>query len=131
MCRTERLAATPDRDGMLTERVIPLMPTADDVRTYRDLARLADRLGEYDPIEFWLSAPFPLNLMDTGSYRLKRAVDAVVEVAEVDGAAVDGAGVDGAAVDGAGVDGAATTAAASPLPLRGLGYLDRGAIEGY
>ena len=78
MCRTERLAATPDRDGMLIERRLPAASvTADDVRAYRTQARVADLLDQPDVFEYWRSSPYIFNLMDGYQVkeRLKRAID--------------------------------------------------------
>lgn len=82
MCRTERLAATADRDGMLTE--VPsngMALTADDVRGLSTLGALADHSGGPSNalFEFWRSAPYPLNLMDRSSYVVKRALDERLE----------------------------------------------------
>lgn len=71
MCRTERLAATPDRDGMLTEMPIPpLGPTPDDVRALRWLNQLSREVGaRRDVLEYWRVAPYVLQFMD--GYDLK------------------------------------------------------------
>lgn len=69
--RTERLAASADRDGMLAEvppRDMRLEPQ--DVRAYLDLAHIARAIGQRDALEFWKSSPFCLNFMD--DYLLKR-----------------------------------------------------------
>ena len=81
MCRTERLAATPDRDGMLLEAPLPaLEPTPADLRAYLDTARVAEALEEPDPMEYWKSAPYLLNLMD--DYKLKRELRRELEEAD-------------------------------------------------
>ena len=70
MVRTERLAATPDRDGMLTEvQSIPPTLTAADVHTYLGLEQIAGEVGADRALEFWKSAAFPLNFMD--DYKFK------------------------------------------------------------
>jgi hypothetical protein len=72
MVRTERLAATADRGGMLEAR-----PTAGDevtepdVRSYVAIERLARALGISDPMELWKSAPYLLNFME--GYKLDAA----------------------------------------------------------
>ncbi|AFV90116.1 Helicase domain-containing protein [Acidipropionibacterium acidipropionici ATCC 4875] len=65
MSRTERLAATPDRDGMLTTVNTPAGPlTAADVADYVSLRAVARCVGSYDPLELWRSAPHTLAMMD-------------------------------------------------------------------
>ena len=74
MVRTERLGATSDRSGMLTERRcdgLDLRPQ--DVGRYVAGARLARALEVYDPMEYWLSAPNLVNFMD--GYKLNEAFD--------------------------------------------------------
>ncbi|UFU01868.1 helicase [Ruania suaedae] len=84
MCRTERLAADPQRNGMLAERMVEAPLTAQDVRAYAHLRQVVSMIDGTsgrrvrDPFEFWHSSPYPLHLMDTGSYVLKQALDAAV-----------------------------------------------------
>lgn len=70
MCRTERLAVTADRCGMLRE--IPSATTleAGDVESYIGLQNLARALEHPDTVEYWKSAPYLLSFMD--DYSLKR-----------------------------------------------------------
>ena len=72
MCRTERLAASPDRDGMLVEKPLPpARPTADDVRALRRLHEVAQEVGSHrDVLEYWRVAPYVLQFMD--GYDLKQ-----------------------------------------------------------
>lgn len=71
MVRTERLAATPDRDGMLVQvGAAPLSVTSAEAVTYRGLGQIADALEQGDPIEYWKSAPFLLSFME--DYKLKQ-----------------------------------------------------------
>lgn len=71
MTRTERLASTPDRDGMIGERTWSgLELTASDVRDYRRLQHASKVLKGQDPMEFWRSSPFVLELMD--GYKVKQ-----------------------------------------------------------
>jgi hypothetical protein len=66
MVRTERLAATVDRDGMLWQvPVPPLTVTADDAMTY--LSRLGPCGGPSRPagtLEYWKSSPYLLSFME-------------------------------------------------------------------
>lgn len=71
MARTERLASTPDRDGMLTEPPVAVQVTGTDLVAYRRVADLADELSHHNPVEYWKSAPYLLNFME--AYRLKQA----------------------------------------------------------
>lgn len=72
MCRTERLAVTPDRDGMLRE-----VPSIDghlglaDLRGLKAIAGVARALRSTDIFEYWRSAPYVLNLMEHEGYKVK------------------------------------------------------------
>ncbi|MEZ5285581.1 MAG: hypothetical protein R2712_12415 [Vicinamibacterales bacterium] len=69
--RTERLAVTPDRNGMLAEvpaKVPSLTPT--DVEHYLALQRVSRATESGDALEYWKSAPYLLNFME--DYELKR-----------------------------------------------------------
>lgn len=78
--RTERLAVTEDRDGMLREVPRPdLKLTASDVCSYPKLRRIASALEAGDVLEFWKSAPFLLNFME--DYEVKRAFTRALDVA--------------------------------------------------
>ncbi|HKQ50441.1 MAG TPA: helicase-related protein [Phycisphaerae bacterium] len=73
MARTERLAATHDRSGMLKERPSPdLQLRESDVRQYVTLSRVARALDHGDIVEYWKSAPYLLNFMD--DYELKKGL---------------------------------------------------------
>jgi hypothetical protein len=73
MCRTERLAVTSDRSGMLRE--IPSTPTlaAADVASYLGLQGVARALAHHDTVEYWKSAPYLLSFME--DYALKRDLE--------------------------------------------------------
>jgi hypothetical protein len=65
MVRTERLAVTPDRSGMLTERPVGQMRLEPrDVASYAETLRLAEVVEHNDPMEFWKAAPWLLNFME-------------------------------------------------------------------
>jgi hypothetical protein len=85
MVRTERLAVTADRNGMLTE--IPSAPavTKTDLRAYVGLQKAAAAIGTASSIEYWKSAPYLLNFMNTGEYKLKVEFDRAL----ADGGALD------------------------------------------
>jgi hypothetical protein len=70
MVRTERLAASADRNGMLTEIVLSPPLAIDEVSAYLSYARVAQALGHADITEYWKSAPYLLNFMD--EYEFKR-----------------------------------------------------------
>jgi hypothetical protein len=71
MVRTERLAASVDRNGMLAEvftaqdQVRP-----DDLVRFVHLDRIARAVDADDQVEYWKSSSYPLNLMD--DYKFKR-----------------------------------------------------------
>ena len=77
MARTERLAATPDRDGMLGERDAPAPVAPDDLRSYLRFGEIARLVGYPDPTEYWKSAPYLINFMER--YKLKQAVKQAAE----------------------------------------------------
>ncbi|QYG95213.1 SWF/SNF helicase family protein [Iamia sp. SCSIO 61187] len=78
MVRTERLAATPDRSGMLApadDGGVQLR--GDDIRRYVGAARLSRALGVGDPMDYWLSAPFLANFQSR--YKLGQALGVAAE----------------------------------------------------
>ncbi len=65
MARTERLAVTQDRSGMLTEREPHRLElVADDVRQFLAAEQLADRLDSGGMMAYWQSTPYPVTFMD-------------------------------------------------------------------
>ncbi len=74
MVRTERLASTPDRDGMLGEAKMPGLSLAErDLHDYRFLSRVAAALGQPDMLEYWRSSPYVFELMD--GYVVKKELE--------------------------------------------------------
>ncbi len=72
MVRTERLAASPERGGMLLERNMAAHDLdVADVRAWFALQEIADKLHQGDCMEYWKSAPYVLNFMDR--YQLSKA----------------------------------------------------------
>jgi hypothetical protein len=79
MSRTERLAATADRNGMLTHKTFThLTMETSDVRGWRAVDDLAQDLGVPGAFEYWRSAPYTANLMDQG-YQLQERLLAAIE----------------------------------------------------
>jgi hypothetical protein len=82
MARTERLATASGRGGMLLDA-----PPADaslgaaDVRAFLGAQRIADVIEQGDLVEYWKSAPFLFNFMD--SYALKDAFIKAVDSREI------------------------------------------------
>jgi hypothetical protein len=76
MCRTERLAATQNRSGMLdpmpADALAPVL-TAGDLRQFAELDRIAEQLKHHDVMEYWKSTPYPLNFMD--DYKLAQSFE--------------------------------------------------------
>ena len=58
MVRTERLAASLDRNGMLREVSAGAEVDADDLRAYLGMQRVARVIEAPDVIEYWKSAPY-------------------------------------------------------------------------
>lgn len=81
MVRTERLAASPDRDGMLAEIPCQNMKLeTQDLEAYLSLQNIARILEQYDTLEYWKSAPYLLNFMD--NYELKRSFTQAIEASQ-------------------------------------------------
>jgi len=82
MARTERLASDTQRGGMLLDA-----PAAHaslhsvDVRAYLGAQRIADTVEQGDVVEYWKSAPYLFNFMDT--YALKQAFKSAPEKQEM------------------------------------------------
>jgi hypothetical protein len=70
MARTERLAATDDRSGMLREQRSPVRLEDSDVRQYMVASQVATVLNHGEIVEYWKSAPYLLNFME--DYQLKK-----------------------------------------------------------
>jgi hypothetical protein len=78
MSRTERLAASEDRNGML--QVVPcehLQLDPAEVETYLHLQKVSRLLEQGDMVEYWKSAPYLLNFMD--NYEVKDAFHDALE----------------------------------------------------
>ena len=71
MARTERLASDSQRGGMLLEAPANAPLHSMDVRAFLGAQRIADIVEQGDVIEYWKSAPYLFNFMDT--YALKQA----------------------------------------------------------
>ena len=109
IARTERLAQSSDRDGMLREvRPAGAELTSSDVHAYLTAQDVAWRLDQNDPLEFWKSSPYLLNLMD--KYKLKGNLMHLIE-------------------GGSGMEGYGAIAEALARPKAGL--IDWQAIESY
>ncbi|MYA25202.1 MAG: hypothetical protein F4091_06985 [Acidimicrobiales bacterium] len=72
MSRTERLSATPSRDGMLAEHEAQVTVTPDDLHAYLRIGDLAETVEHHEPTEYWKSGPYLVNFMER--YKLKEAV---------------------------------------------------------
>jgi hypothetical protein len=72
MARTERLASSTAREGMLLDEP-PAETTLHetDIRAFLGAQRIATALDQGDVVEYWKSAPYLFNFMD--NYALKRA----------------------------------------------------------
>ena len=77
MARTERLAATPKRDGMLRELDAQVKVLHNDLHAYLRFDGLAEAVGHHQPTEYWKSGPYLVNFME--DYRFKRLIAQAVE----------------------------------------------------
>ena len=80
MVRTERLAVTNDRSGMLADRKLQARLEPNDVRNFAMVDRLSGLLSAGDPTDYWKSAPYLLNFME--GYQLKRNLKAALLVGD-------------------------------------------------
>lgn len=88
MARTERLATSTDRSGMLVEVPATSVRLQEaDVRAYTSLQRIVRSAKLPDTVEFWKAAPYLLNFMD--EYKIKRGVKDALELDEVRGDITD------------------------------------------
>ncbi len=78
MARTERVAATVDRDAMLVERKTSSAITPVDVRQYMAADALFRAVGDRDPMALWKSAPYLLHFMR--GYRVNDRLDEALEL---------------------------------------------------
>lgn len=78
MVRTERLSVTADRSGMLHDGTIGgATLRASDLAGYLLADRLSQFLGGGDVLEYWKSAPYLFNFME--SYKLKKDFQTALE----------------------------------------------------
>ncbi len=78
MVRTEKLATSKDRGGMLIEKTAAGMQLqARDVLGYCELQQVTKFLDMPDAIEYWKSSSYLLNLME--NYKLKTQLNAALE----------------------------------------------------
>lgn len=78
MVRTERLAASADRNGMLIEIHSPHNRVeASDLKSYVALEKIADEISLNSPIEYWKSSPYLFNFMEDYEFkkRFKEATE--------------------------------------------------------
>ena len=72
MVMTERVPLTKRGDGMIQEVTDLEDLSAEDLASFVLVDRVARELGASDPLEYWKSAPYLLNMMDGPRYKLKR-----------------------------------------------------------
>lgn len=82
--RTERLAVTADRDGMIEERSLPACRLErQDLEAFSALDSIARALEQADVVEYWKSAPYLLNFMERDGYEIKRSLLEQLEAGEI------------------------------------------------
>jgi hypothetical protein len=87
MVRTERLASTPDRGGMLVSHEARLPVAAVDLQHYLAVQRVAKAIDYGDTMEYWKSAPYVFNFME--DYELKTKFTRAIAGAKADDAALE------------------------------------------
>ena len=80
MARTERVAASDDRDAMVAEDRRSATVTASDVRQYLAADAVYRAVGDRDPMPFWKSAPYLAHFMH--GYRFNDLLDEAVRAPE-------------------------------------------------
>lgn len=77
MVRTERVASTVGRNAMLDDVITAAEIRRPDLKQAKLVDRLARAVATQDPIEYWKSAPYLLNVMK--EYKLKEEVHARIK----------------------------------------------------
>ena len=78
MARTERVAASDERDAMLIEPGVRLSLKPTDVRQYLAADALFEAVGDRDPMPFWKSAPYLVHFMR--GYKFNERLDETLEL---------------------------------------------------
>jgi len=78
MVRTERLAVSDDRNGMLYEVPVPGVELVErDLTSYLSVQKVASAVGQPDILEYWKSGAYLLNFME--SYKVKEKFRTAIE----------------------------------------------------
>ncbi len=77
MTRTERLAVSKDRNGMIKEHFYHCKVEAKDLLSFNKFDAISRLLGTGDHLEFWKSSPYLLNIMD--DYAVKKKFKAYLD----------------------------------------------------
>jgi hypothetical protein len=77
MCRTERVAHTRRQDAMVTEPPRPAPIRVDDLHHADLVIGASQRAHARDAVEYWKSAPYPLNFMK--GYELRNNIDKLAD----------------------------------------------------
>ena len=80
MARTERVAASEDRDAMVAEDRRTATVTSSDVRQYLAADALFRAVGDRDPMPFWKSAPYLAHFMH--NYKFNERLDEALRTPE-------------------------------------------------
>ena len=86
MARTERVAASDERDAMLREPGVRLSLKSTDVHQYLAADALFEAVGDRDPMPFWKSAPYLVHFMR--GYKLNERLEEALEQSPSEIAAV-------------------------------------------
>ena len=78
MARTERVAASEERDAMLNEPGVKISLKPADVRQYLAADALFRAVGDRDPMPFWKSAPYLVHFMR--GYKLNERLTEALEL---------------------------------------------------
>ena len=80
MARTERVAASEDRDAMVAENRRKVTVTVGDIRQYLAADALFRAVGDRDPMPFWKSAPYLAHFMH--GYKFDELLNAALDTPE-------------------------------------------------
>ena len=73
MCRTERVAATSDKDSMLEEKLSLAPLKSSDLEDASIVDKIATCLDAGEHVEYWKSAPYLINFLK--GYKIRRRLD--------------------------------------------------------
>jgi len=78
MARTERVAASAERDAMVEEPAVPVRLAPSDIKQYLASDAWFNAVGDRDPMPFWKSAPYLTHFMH--GYKVNERLEETLEL---------------------------------------------------